>query len=75
MNTKKNKIFVCLRVPRGEISVRFRVVRVRISDIRVIRQLLILSLRGGVLCRRSNLHTANSGIASQKTLAMTSWLS
>jgi len=27
------------------------------------------------LCRRSNLHTANSGIASQKTLAMTPWLS
>jgi len=33
------------------------------------------SLRGGVLCRRSNLHTANLGIASQKTLAMTGWLS
>ena len=27
------------------------------------------------MCRRSNLHTANLGIASQKTLAMTGWLS
>ena|GEM_PF-809965 len=27
------------------------------------------------MCRRSNLHTTNVGIASQKTLAMTGWLS